>query len=228
MADKSFQNGHAPRESIAELETLSPVELALHTRLLDDGAAFRARLPDVAQVTRRAILLVDADAPHLSGDEPEIALVDKPASRERITARDTPPPRHAVRRLPALAATLAIVGLLVALFATFAPGRFAGNPTLPITHPLSGGPWMSPWGTGFPPYAPNTEASYYMAPGNPRALYYVGVSIDRATGAATYEILGRLDNNQHWIQEPFPVLNGAGTNSSGSQAGAVGYRLDVM
>jgi hypothetical protein len=95
-----------------------PAELrTIHQRLLDDGAHWRNDLPLVA--TRSTQVMPE------TGMVTERGTVER---RERATVLAQPPtmPRRDVswaRRLVASAAIIVVVGLLAALFATFARGR---------------------------------------------------------------------------------------------------------
>lgn len=229
MSERAPRNGHTPENDMNDLDILSPAIETLHTRLLDDGFAFRADLPDVSAITRSALLLIDPREHDAAGDEPESVLE---ISREAISRATLPvhPRQHRhTQRFAALAAALAIVGLLAALFATLAPRRTANGPIhpSPAGTELAGEEWTK---VGIPvlPHAldPNS-GNYIAAPGDPSVVYYIDIRVDSATGYAE-EQLSRLDGGQRWVSLSFPLPDIAGAPASVNEQKSIAYRLDVM
>ena len=112
----------------AEQETVPAALLAIHQRLLEDGAAWRDELPLGATRPMKAAV--------------ESMTLKRPTAKQQAhdglpTAPPVMPRRNAglIRGLVASVAILLVVGLLAALFATFARGR---NDTRLVATPTPG------------------------------------------------------------------------------------------
>ncbi|HEX3270037.1 MAG TPA: sialidase family protein [Ktedonobacterales bacterium] len=153
--------------------------LDIHQQLLKDGAAWRDDLP----LGATQALQETAPAPQRSVNERS----GTNGWSGRMTALAQPPnmPRRDVswgRRLIASAAILVVVGLLGALFATFARGRndprVAGTPTA--------GP-LATWSIA--PHLTNQPVPPMLAPSDPSVVYEAGI-----TGADFAYVFRRSDD----------------------------------
>ena len=230
MSDRASQNGHTPLDDTTDLDILTPAIETLHARLLDDGAIFRAGLPDVTLVTRRALLQVDPDEAIEAGDEPEGMLEISREPLRRVTRPAIAQPHRRIQRLTAVAAMLTIVGLLAALFVTLAPGRPGGRPTRlkPPVSKVTGSAWTLMPFPHIPSALDTAGGGYYVAaPGDPRVVYFIGVSVDAKTAAAA-EVFARLDGGQQWVPLSFPLPSLAGVHAASATQMTIIPRLDVM
>lgn len=238
MPQNAPQNGHAPLDEATDLDILSPAVEELHTRLLEDGAAFRAELPDITTVTRHALLLVapnDAiNSTIEAGDEPEseLEISRVPLSRAVQPTTAHPNVHIHIHRLTAVAAMLTIVGLLAALFVTLAPGRLAGgptrvHPTATIVSYVTGSAWQRVPIPALPHALDPTGGLYIAAPGDPSMVYYLDIQVDPVTGY-TQEQLSRLVNSQSWVSLSVPLPDVASAPASENAQKGIAYRMDVM
>lgn len=227
MSQDFTHNGHS--ESATEMGGLSPAVQTLHTRLLDDGAAFRASLPDVSQLTVRVIARLDPSDNHAIGSESVVALEENSPAPSQPIPPALVQSHSRIHRASAVAAMLAIVGMLAALFTTIAPGRFASppTPTPPSAHKVAGGPWANLRIPDFPYSSATAFGNYIVAPSNPHVVYNIGVHVDTHTDTA-HEVFARLDGGQRWVPLSFPLPSLAGAAASGLDQVSIGYRLDVM
>jgi photosystem II stability/assembly factor-like uncharacterized protein len=179
-------------QRLAGQEAVPAALLDIHQRLLEDGAVWRDDLP--------------FGATHAAQAFPEGTTPQRPA-HERSERNGRPPmmtplpdiprtPRREVnwaRRLVASAAIIVVVGLLGALFATFARGRtdthVAASPTP--------GP-LAAWSAA--PHLANQPIPPILAPSDPSVVYEAGV-----TGANSQHVLRRSDDEgATWKELPVP------------------------
>ncbi|HEY7021980.1 MAG TPA: sialidase family protein [Ktedonobacterales bacterium] len=161
--------------------------LDVHQRLLEDGATWR----DDLQLGATHALQETAPAPQRSVNEANewngrIMALAQPPNTPRRDATLT-------RRLVASAAILVVVGLLGALFATFARGRndtrVAGTPTA--------GP-LATWSV--PSHLANQPVMPMLAPSDPSVVYEAGI-----TEPDFASVFRRSDDaGATWRNLPFP------------------------
>ena len=139
----------------AKTETVPAALLDIHQRLLEDGATWRDDLPFSAMRATQALAEQTA---------PQGRKIDRDGRMPVMTQPPTSPQRDVTwtRRLVASAAIIVLVGLLAALFATFAYNRIGAHLTSGVYNP-------SPT-TMAPASIPGPAAKYVVAVVTARAV----------------------------------------------------------
>jgi hypothetical protein len=177
----------------AAQDTVPAALLDIHQRLLEDGAAWRKELPFGA--TRSTTAGVDPMAlqrPTARPQGQDNLLTASPVMPRRDTAL--------IRGLVASVAILVVVGLLAALFATFARGR---DDTHLVATPTSGP--LASWSVA--PHLAAEPVPPIIAPSDPAVVYEAGVISD-GTGpisADSPRVFRRSDDaGATWNDLPVP------------------------
>jgi hypothetical protein len=125
---KEMNNDMNDAQGRAKTETVPAALLDLHQRLLEDGATWRADLPFSAMHATQALAEQTA---------PQGRKIDRNGRMPVMTQPPTLPRRDVTwtRRPIASAADIVVVGLLAALFATFALHRIGAHLTSGVYNP---------------------------------------------------------------------------------------------
>jgi hypothetical protein len=217
-----LQNGHSP-ESADELAGALPLDLeAIHARLMRESDGWVRRLPAAEPLASYArdlardatvVAEMEPDSPD-KGDPPEEIPSEGAAPLYLRKKRPSYPSRG--RTLLGIAAAVAIVALMAAVFSNLAPGRgpATGKPTAalqPTSTPLptatprpAFGPVTGSWQAV--PGLTNVQGSVFIAPSDPSVVYEV-LDTQPANGepVGQYALLRRSnDGGKTWRRITVP------------------------
>lgn len=198
------------------LDELPPALSELDGALLRDGAVWRRRLPDASRAAQRAVARLHG-TPRGASSSPSTYQASRTEPRAAI--RSAPSPRAAgrTRGLVAVAAAVAVVGLLAALLHALNPVRgltttaTRGTPTAsPAAATATSTP--NPW-TALPGYDDPATRKLVVEPSDPRVAYAIlagapsGATVTPSKFAPppTYQLRRTDDGGASWRALNLPI-----------------------
>jgi hypothetical protein len=194
-------------------QQLPPDIQIVFRRLLDDGAAWRTDVPDMpgldervhamSQMARLSDMQLQTQTRRPLRDQSAPAAIDLSIHRTLQRKESSSTMKARLGTMAAVAAMVAVVVLLIGVFALFRGGRtlgHSGNNPVPTVAPIQ---WQSIPGLGYSSERPD-DSGPAVAPSDPRVVYESNVGREGAYGGKAF--LRRTDNaGATWHNLAFPV-----------------------
>jgi hypothetical protein len=194
-------------DTATEAQPLPPDIQMIYQRLLDDGAEWRGDVPAMPSLDERVQTMAQSFTMPRQAPGTIRQLPGKSThSLFRRTARKkevVPMTRTRFGRIAAAAAMVAVVALLIGVFAVLSHGRAPGHTSSPAATAVKQTQWQAIPGLGYSSERPD-DSGPAVAPSDPRVVYESNVGREGAYGGQAF--LRRTDDaGATWHNLAFPV-----------------------